>query len=125
MYGRNASKFYRGNSPRRSNTMLHITASTKTLREELRIADGLICDIKGALNDVSHQHAPNLTNRIGIFITNMPEFKVLSKDAESAKQLLRKVCSGEIEPREAFLRFDKAQEEIHILINVFDSVTTF
>jgi len=105
--------------------MLHITASTKTLREELRIADALIRDIMGSLNDVVMHPSKNLTRNIGTYITNMPDFKVLTKDAESAKQLLRKVFSGEIEPKEAFFKFDKAHEEIHVLINMFDSVTTF
>ena len=105
--------------------MLHITASTKLLKEELRIADGLIRDIMGSLNDACYNPSKNLTKLIGIYITQMPEFKVLAKDAESAKQLLRKVCSGEIEPKEAFLRFDKAHGEIHLLLNVFDSVTAF
>jgi len=105
--------------------MLHITASTKLLKEELRIADGLIRDIMGSLNEAHIHPSKNLTKLIGTYITNMPEFKVLTKDAESAKQLLRKVCSGEIKPNEAFLRFDKAHEEIHVLINVFDSVATF
>ena len=105
--------------------MLHITASTKLLKEELRIADGLIRDIMGSLNDVMIHPSKNLTNHIGIYITKMPDFKVLAKDAESAKQILRKVCSGEIGPKDAFFKFDQAHEEIHVLINVFDSITAF
>jgi len=105
--------------------MLHITASTKLLKEELRIADGLIRDIMGSLTAAHENSAKNLTNYIGIYIREMPDFKVLAKDAEEAKQLLRKVCSGEIKPNEAFFKFAKAHEEIRVLLNVFDSVTTF
>ena len=105
--------------------MLHITASTKLLKEELRIAHEVIRDIMGSLNDAHTHPSKNLTKHIGQYITDMPEFKVLTKDAESAKQLLRKVCSGEIMPIEAFHRFDSALREIIVLRNLLDSTTSF
>ena len=103
--------------------MLHITASTKTLKKELRIAGGLIRDIMGALADP--KSANNLTKCIGAFVIQMPEFKVLTKDAESAKHLLRKVCTGEIKPDDAYWIFDGALNEVNTLLNVLDSVTDF
>lgn len=100
--------------------MLHITGSMKTLREELRVANALIMDILGVLGHL--KPSDNLSERVGTFVIHMPEFKVLAKDAEGAKQLLRKVCTGEILPEEAFKRFVIGQEEIHILQNMLDSV---
>ena len=103
--------------------MLHITASTKTLREELRIARGVIRDIMSVLSD--HKSLNNLTQQVGIFVIEMPDFKVLARDADSGKQLLRKVCSGEVKPMDAYLKLNTALEEVNSLLNVLDSVTTF
>ena len=100
--------------------MLHITGSMKTLREELRIANALINDILGVLGNL--KTSDNLTEKVGTFVIHMPEFKVLAKDAERAKHLLRKVCTGEISPKDAFLRFIEAQNEILALQNMLDSV---
>ena len=103
--------------------MLHITASTKLLKEELRIASGLIRDIMGVLSDP--KSLDNLTQSVGVFVLEMPEFKVLTKDSESAKRILRKVCTGEIKPAEAFCMFDLALKEVNTLLNMFDSTTSF
>ena len=103
--------------------MLHITASTKTLREELRIASSVIHDIMGVLSD--QKSLNNLTKQVGIFIIEMPEFKVLARDAEAGKQLLRKVCSGEVKPMDAYLKLNEALGEVNTLLNMLDSVTTF
>lgn len=101
--------------------MLHITGSTKTLKEELRVANGLINDIMGTLSKI--KPSDNLALKIGEpYIQKMPKFKVLEKDAEGAKHLLRKVCSGEITPMDAYWRFYEAQEELNELRNALDSV---
>ena len=100
--------------------MLHITGSMKTLREELRIAHGLIRDIMGVLGNL--KPSENLTEKVGSFVLNMPKFKVLEKDSESAKHILRKVCTGELSPMDAHIKFDQACREIHHLMDVLDSV---
>ena len=93
--------------------MLQITRSTRTLKEELRSAKGLLRDIIGVLDSVDDK--TNLTKAVGGFIPNMPEYKVLAKDAEAAKQLLRKICSGELKEPEAIVIFSEAYDEVEKL----------
>ena len=97
--------------------MLHITGSVKQLKEELRIARGLIQDITGVLDNVNVE--TNLTKSVGIFAVQMPEFKILAKDADSAKRILRMVCTGEMQPGEAAKRFRSAYKEIDDLYHKF------
>lgn len=99
--------------------MLHITGSMRILKNELRSANSLINDILGALGNL--KPSDNYTKILGPLIVNMPEFKVLAKDADSAKRLLRRVCSGEVEPAEAFVKFFDAQDEIQFLKNMLDA----
>ena len=94
--------------------MLHITGSMKTLKGELELAIGLCKDIIGVLDSVTSDS--NLTKKVGTFILKMPDFKVLAKDTETAKQILRKVCSGELSPLDAKLKFEKALKEVTVLL---------
>lgn len=103
--------------------MLHITGSMKTLREELRVADKIINNVINVLGNLKPQ--ANLTAQVGYFLTHDVfeiEFKVLARDVESAKHLLRKVCSGEVNPNDAHFRFVSAQQELHRIQNMLDSV---
>lgn len=100
--------------------MLHITASTKILKEEARIAHNLINEIIKALRTSIAQD--NLSNTIGIFVVQMPQFKVLAKDAEDAKQILRKVCTREITPKDALSKFEKAHSEIYLLDSILNQL---
>jgi len=97
--------------------MLHITGSVKVLKEELRIARGLIQDIVGVLEHVNSE--TNLTKSVGTFAVQMPEFKVLTKDADAAKRILRLVCTGEMQPGEAAQKFKCAYKEIDDLYQKF------
>ena len=94
--------------------MLHITGSMKTLKGELQSARHLLQDILGTLQSVTPD--TNLTKDIGTFVVQMPEYKVLAKDSENAKQLLRKVCSGEITPDIAINKFSNALLEVNLLL---------
>lgn len=97
--------------------MLHIIGSMKTLKGEVKQARNLCMDIVGDLEKIS---SDNLTEKIGIYVRQMPDFKVLSKDAESAKQLLRKVCSGEVTPSDASNQFKSGIRQLNIIISMFD-----
>lgn len=97
--------------------MLHITGSVKQLKEELRIARGLINDIVITLNNVRTE--TNLTQKVGTFAVQMPEFKILTKDADAAKRILRMVCTGEMQPGEAAQKFKCAYKEIDDLYQKF------
>lgn len=94
--------------------MLHITGSMKTLKGELELATGLCKDIIGVLDSVGTD--TNLTKEVGSFVLNMPDFKVLAKDTETAKQILRKVCTEELSPVDAELKFKKALKEVEVLL---------
>lgn len=93
--------------------MLHITGSVKTLREEVSSAWNLSKDIIGVLNLVGPN--TNLTKEVGIFCIQMPEYKILAKDAESLKKLLRKVCSGEVDPHEAARQISSGAQELYVI----------
>ena len=83
---------------------------SQILKEELRIARGLVFDIIGVLDNVKDE--TNLTNEVGIFAVQMPEFKILTKDADAAKRILRMVCTGEMQPGEAAKKFVSAYKEV-------------
>ena len=93
--------------------MLHITGSVKVLREEIQSAWGLSKDIIGVLNLANAD--TNLTKEVGIFVIQMPEYKVLTKDAESLKKLLRKVCTGEVDPHEAAHQISLGAQELYAI----------
>lgn len=101
--------------------MLNITGSMKTLKGELLSAKGFAKDIIGALKDVTPD--TNLTKNIGSFVHQIPEYKVITKDAESAKKLLRKVCTEEVEPQEAAQKFEKALQEIEEILSMLEPLT--
>jgi len=100
--------------------MLHIIGSMQTLKGELQSAHDLLKDIIGALDLATPD--TNLTKTIGIYVVQMPEYKVLAKDAENAKQLLRKVCSGEISPDMALKKFVHAIDEVHMLLELLKNI---
>ena len=92
-----------GNSPKEEATMLHITGSMKTLKGELWSARNVLKDIIGVLKSANSDI--NLTKEVGIFVIQMPDYKILNKDADTAKQILRKVCTGELSCSEASSKF--------------------
>ena len=98
--------------------MLQIIDSMKTLKGEVKQSKALCLDIIGDLEQITA--TDNLTIRIGIYVRQMPEFKVLSKNSESAKQLLRKVCSVEITTLDASQHFNSGLSQLDTLISIFD-----
>ena len=94
--------------------MLHITESVKTLRKELLSIKPIFEQIINSLKSVTPQ--TNLTKEIGIYVVTLPNYKVLVRDAESAKDKLRKVCSGELSPADAIIKFKKALQEVNTLL---------
>lgn len=99
--------------------MLHITGSMKTLKGELQSAKGLCLDIIGSLKSVDSN--TNLTKTIGIFVVQMPEYKILAKDSEAAKNILRRVCSGELNPKDALAIFECSLSEVEMLQKMLES----
>ena len=98
--------------------MLHITGSMKTLKGELQSVKNLCKDIIGVLESVTPD--TNLTKNVGIFVIQMPDYKIINKDADTAKQVLRKVCTGELSTQEASSKFASALREVNILLNMLN-----
>lgn len=93
--------------------MLHITGSMKTLKGELYSVRNVCKGIISVLENVNS--STNLTKELGIFAIQMPEYKILTKDADSAKKVLRKVCTGELTPSEGLVKFQTALKEVEKL----------
>ena len=45
----------------------------------------------------------------------MPDYKIISKDADAAKKVIRKVCTGELSADEALTKFETALKEVEKL----------
>ena len=93
--------------------MLHITGSMKSLKGELYSARNVFKGIISVLEKVDS--STNLTREVGIFAMQMPDYKILAKDADSAKKVLRKVCTGELSANEALTKFKSALKEVEQL----------
>ena len=98
--------------------MLHITGSMKTLKGELYSARNVFTSIISVLKKANS--STNLTKEIGIFAKQMPEYKILAKDADSAKKIIRKVCTSELSTKEAVILFENAQKEIEMLLKMLE-----
>ena len=84
------------------------------LYSELEKANRFMQTLKNALDFCKEES--NLREEIGIpFITKMPKFKILEREADEMKQKIRKVCSGEIsleEARKSTREYEKYIEEV-------------
>lgn len=103
--------------------MLQFSKNTLTLREELHTAQPLIKKILCALKNVNSK--TNLTETIGVFIPQLPEFRILSRDFGNVKGILRKVCSGEVLIEDALYYFNCANQEIDYYINLYNNLPEF
>lgn len=90
--------------------MLQITRNMQSLHVELQSAHGILKDVIGTLDGLKSDS--NLTKEVGIFIIQMPSYKILTKDSEELKKLLRLVCSGEITPEDAANKCRSALAEV-------------
>lgn len=96
--------------------MLHITGSMKTLKKELVSAKNFCKDVIGVLETVDAN--TNLTYTVGHFAVRMPEYKVLVRDADTAKRILRMVCTGEMNPLNAAKEFRSGLSQVEDLLNL-------
>ena len=93
--------------------MLHIIGSMKTLKGELCSLNHVFKGIISVLKKVDS--STNLTKELGIFAVQMPEYKILTKDADSAIKAIRKVCTGEATVDEGLVKFETALKEVEQL----------
>lgn len=92
--------------------MLHITESMKTLKGELYSFRNICNGIADVLKKVDSK--TNLTKDLGIFAIQMPTYKILSKDADSATKVIRKVCTGELTADDALVKIEVALKEVEM-----------
>lgn len=100
--------------------MLHITESMKTLKGELSSFRNVCTGIADVLKKVDS--TTNLTKELGIFAVQMPSYKVLSKDADSAVKVIRKVCTGELNADDALVKIEIALIEVEMLQKMLSSL---
>ncbi len=90
---------------------------TKTVCEKVR---ELYCEILSARTIVKDiidtlkfcNDTTNLTQNIGIFARQMPEFKILSEQKVACISYIRQVCTGEISTEKALELFHMAQKQL-------------
>ena len=101
----------------RSNVLMYKVAR---LYCELSTAEAFLKDLKGTLEGMNEES--NLKWKIGVpFISKMPKFKIMEKDADAVKQRLRKLCSGEIQIQEALEETEKLLEFVKEAKEVFNN----
>lgn len=98
--------------------MLHITASTKTLLSEVRSAIGYVSQVIDCLRAITPEK--EYASYVANLVRAIPEYKVIARDAEEAKQLLRKVCTKEVAVSDALVSFENALRELRALVIALD-----
>jgi len=89
--------------------MLSITAKVKTLVGELDSAI-YICD--ELLKTLENCPKNQLTDRVGIFARQMPDYKILTQEKNGALNVIRKICTAEISIEEAISFISQARTEL-------------
>ena len=111
MYHSNAVKKIFGLTARKeANVMLAITAKVKLLKEEVFSAINVCKDIIGTLDNVTDN--TNFKKEVGIFALQAPNWRILTNEKQSMQDLIRKVCTGEVSPIEARIKFEEALIEL-------------
>lgn len=102
--------------------MLHSTANTKTLLSESRSATTFVYQVIDCLRAITPEK--EYASYVANLIKTIPEFKDigLAKDAEEATQLLRKVCTKEVEVSDALVSFENALRELRELVVALDQM---
>jgi hypothetical protein len=81
------------------------------LHEELTRAKHVVKDIKGSLESCTE--ATNLTETIGIYARQMPNFKILAEQRVSCLSFVRQVCTGELKKEEALELLGVAEKHLN------------
>lgn len=78
---------------------------------------------KGVLDKINID--TNLTKELGIFVKDFPKLNTLGPQANWFKSTIRKVCSGELEPSEAYNMLESSYQEIFELRECFNKEKLF
>lgn len=87
-----------------------IKGKVEELYTEIWRARNIITDIIGSL--MACNVNTNLTQDIGVFARQMPEFKILAEQRVACLSYLRQVCTGEMRLEEALELFQVVKKQL-------------
>ena len=87
-----------------------IKGKVKALHDEIFCAKCVVKEIIGALESCDIN--TNLTQTIGIYARQMPEFKILADKRVSCLSCVRQVCTGEMSVSKALELFHTAEKQL-------------
>lgn len=97
---------------RRSLIMIKdIKGKIKNLYEEIWSARNVVKDIIGSLETCDDD--TNLTQKIGIYARQMPEFKILTEQRVACLSIVRQVCTGELSLEKSLEFFHTAEKQLN------------
>lgn len=91
------------------------------LYKELTVAKGYVADVLGALKKWTPETMSYTTHISKPFIKEMPKFKIMEKEAEEVKKLLRRVCTEELPIEKAIPFFEKMEKEIEEVLGMVNT----
>ena len=88
-----------------------IKGKVKELYDEIWRARNVVRDIIGSLETCDDN--TNLTQKIGIYARQMPEFKILTEKRVACLSIVRQVCTGEISVEKSLELFHTAEKQLN------------
>lgn len=88
-----------------------IKGKVKELHDEIWRARNVVKDIISSLESCDYN--TNLTQKIGIYARQMPEFKILAEKRVSCLSCVRQVCTGEMSVEKALELFHIAEKQLN------------
>ena len=88
-----------------------IKGKVKKLYDELWSARNVVRDIIGSLETCDDN--TNLTQKIGIYARQMPEFKILAEKRVHCLSIVRQVCTGEMSVEKSLELFHIAEKQLN------------
>jgi hypothetical protein len=98
--------------------MLSAAGQVRTIAEELDAAIGIGKDVLGTLETVKPR---SLTEKIGSFVKEIPDWKLLVLERRVAIDFIRQICTAELsiaEAKELCKKYISELEETRRLINL-------
>ncbi len=86
-----------------------MTSKLRTLVEELNSAIHICDDLLGTLEICP---VSQLTNCVGVFARQMPDYKIMREERQEAIDIIRQVCTQEMSVNEAKEVISKARAEL-------------
>lgn len=90
-------------------TMLSITSKLRALVGELESAIHVCDDLLGTLESCQ---VNQLTNCVGVFARQMPDYKIMREERQEAIDIIRQVCTQEMSVNKAKEIISKARAEL-------------